>query len=134
MFLGATPKLFERAEQLRLRETKAEQLLWSKLRGKKLGVKFRRQHPIHSYIADFYCHSHKLIVEVDGPIHNTIRNRRYDAMRSEVFNEFNIDVIRFTNDQVLTNTELVVKEIRNSLSTRYPVSLKGAIAQDNIPH
>ena len=66
LFLGANKFLFDMAGQLRRDETKAEKLLWSKLRNKQLGVKFRRQHPLYSYIVDFYCHSHRLVIEVDG--------------------------------------------------------------------
>jgi cyclase len=80
MFLGANPNLFAVAKELRLHETEAEKLLWSKLSHKQLGVRFRRQHPIYSYVADFYCHSCKLVVEVDGPIHDTEENKSYELL------------------------------------------------------
>lgn len=70
MYLGAPAPLFRLAKQLRLEETAAEKLPWARLSRSQLGVKFRRQHPIYYYVADFYCHSHKIIVEVDGPTHD----------------------------------------------------------------
>jgi cyclase len=84
MFLGAYPDLFWFAKRLRNHETKAEKILWSRLSNKQLGVKFRRQHPIHSYVADFYCHSHKLIIEVDGPIHDSVEHKLYDEKRTDM--------------------------------------------------
>jgi len=107
MFLGANPNLFAAAKELRLHETEAEKLLWSKLSHKKLGVRFRRQHPIYSYVADFYCHSHMLVVEIDGPIHETEENKSYDAFRTQGFREFDIKVLRFRNKEVLDDIERV---------------------------
>src|SRR4026209_2465061 len=78
MYLAASASLFGFSKQLRLQETPAEKLLWSRLSRNQLGVKFRRQHPIYYYVADFYCHSHKIIVEVDGPIHNSKENQFND--------------------------------------------------------
>ena len=70
MFYGATPLIFERANQLRKHQTESEKLLWEILKNKRmLGLRFKRQHPIDKYIADFYCHSLKLVIEVDGKIH-----------------------------------------------------------------
>ncbi|MND89107.1 endonuclease domain-containing protein [Solitalea canadensis] len=63
MFFGAGPLIFERAKYLREHMTIAEKIIWEKISKKQLGVKFRRQHPIANYIADFYCHSAKLVVE-----------------------------------------------------------------------
>jgi very-short-patch-repair endonuclease len=66
MFLGADNFLFERASKLRKQQTLAEEILWNYLRTKPFGHKFRRQHPFSIYILDFYCHSLKLAIEVDG--------------------------------------------------------------------
>jgi very-short-patch-repair endonuclease len=115
MFLGANPKLFAIARELRLDETEAEKLLWSKLSHKQLGVRFRRQHPIYSYVVDFYCHSHRLVVEVDGPIHETEENKSYDASRTEGFREFDIKVLRFTNKEVIDDVERVIEIIKQTL-------------------
>lgn len=116
MFLGANPNLFAVAKELRLHETEAEKLLWSKLSHKQLGVRFRRQHPIYSYVADFYCHSHRLVVEVDGPIHDTEENESYDTFRTEGFKEFDIKVLRFTNKEVLHDIDRVIEIIERALS------------------
>jgi cyclase len=69
MFLGAEAPIFRNAEALRFRMTAAEELLWRYLKNSQLGEKFRRQHPLGIYIADFYCHKHKLVIELDGSIH-----------------------------------------------------------------
>lgn len=117
MFLGASANQFQMAKLLRVNETEAEKLLWSKLSNKQLGVKFRRQHPLHDFIADFYCHSHRLVIEVDGGIHNTVENRAYDELRSETFTSFGIQVMRFTNNDVIDHTENVIKSIKDRLSS-----------------
>ena len=116
MFLGADGYLFEKARQLRNQETKAEKLLWSKLCKNQLGVRFRRQHPIYSYVVDFYCHSHKLIIEVDGPEHETEEGKFNDNIRSQAFKEFDIEILRFTNNEVLFDIETVLQKISIQLS------------------
>jgi len=118
LFLGADGHLFEMAKQLRRYETEAERLLWSRLCNKQLGVKFRRQHPLCSYVVDFYCYSHKLVIEVDGPIHETVEVNLNDNARSQALREFNIEVLRFTNDEVLFNMENVLEKIKSHL--RHP--------------
>jgi len=69
MIFGASPTIFERARELRADTTNAENALWAVIRKNQLGVKFRRQHPIAQYIVDFYCHQHKLVIELDGGYH-----------------------------------------------------------------
>jgi imidazole glycerol-phosphate synthase subunit HisF len=118
MYLGASAALFGAAKQLRQSETAAEKFLWSRLSRNQLGVNFRRQHPIYTYVADFYCHSHRLIVEVDGPIHDTEENRFYDFQRTAGFDEFNIELIRFTNEEVMNDIEDVLRRILKCLNTR----------------
>jgi cyclase len=128
MFLGASPSQFQMAKQLRHKETEAEKLLWLRLSRKQLGVKFRRQHPLHDFIADFYCHSHKLVIEIDGEVHDTIQSRSYDALRSKSFSDFGIETIRFSNDEVKNNIDHVLSRIRQALDRRHtqaPKSLKG---------
>ena len=107
-----------KAEDLRNQETPAEKVLWSKLCRKQLGVKFRRQHPIHSYIVDFYCHSAKLVIEIDGPIHDTKESQTNDKVRTQGLQEFAIEVVRFTNDEVLKNVDKVVKKIRDRITAK----------------
>ncbi|MHA4737829.1 endonuclease domain-containing protein [Dyadobacter sp. MSC1_007] len=116
MHQGAAPILFARARQFRENPTKAEQHLWEQLSNKKLGVKFRRQHPLHLFIVDFYCHELKLVIEVDGGIHLVPENASYDQMRSELIGEFGIKVIRFRNEEVLFQTEKVLAAIREVIA------------------
>lgn len=117
LFKGATPTLFENAHNMRLvNKTEAEGVLWQELRNRKVAdAKFRRQHPIGRFIADFYCHEHKLIVEVDGGYHNLQEQKEVDEARTLALNEFGIQVIRFTNDEVINNIESVKKKITDAL-------------------
>lgn len=118
MWKGASPELFKRAEKLRERMTKAEVCLWEVLKNSKLeGYKFRRQHPIHKFIADFYCHKLKLIIEVDGKYHESEEQKNYDLERSELLTFQGIQIIRFTNEEVLNDIELVLKEIRKEIES-----------------
>jgi len=112
MFLGASGHLFEMARRLRRQETQAEKLLWSKVSSNQLGAKFRRQHPLYDYVVDFYCHSHGLVIEVDGPVHDNNDAKFDDSVRSKAFEEFNIEVMRFTNDEVLLDIEEVMRKIK----------------------
>mgnify|MGYP006298791947 CR=1 FL=1 len=80
MFYNARPEIFQRAKMLRKNMTVTEKLLWEKLRNKQLGVRFKPQHPIGRFIVDFYCHQSKLVVEVDGEIHD--QQKEYDIGNS----------------------------------------------------
>ncbi len=115
MFLGANPLLFENAKTLRNNPTNAEIKLWGYLRTKPLGYKFRRQHPISIFIADFYCHALKLIIEVDGNIHLLPAVKLHDQQRQQSLESDGIIVIRFTNDEVLKQYEATVEQINNLL-------------------
>jgi very-short-patch-repair endonuclease len=116
LFQGANSKLFEFSKALRQKQTEAEDIMWQCLRNRKiLGFKFRRQHPLDKYIADFYCYEVKLVVEVDGGIHNRLENREYDKGRSDELRELGITVIRFTNEEVSDHLEMVLNVIRGYL-------------------
>ncbi len=75
-------------------------MLWLHLKRNQLGVRFKRQHPIWMYIADFYCHEIKLVIEVDGSIHMVKDVMENDLVRQEDFTSFGIKVIRFTNKEI----------------------------------
>ncbi|MGC1241070.1 MAG: endonuclease domain-containing protein [Chryseosolibacter sp.] len=75
------------------------------------GYKFRRQHPIADFIADFYCHECKLIVELDGEYHDDIGQKQYDEGRTYELNELKVKVIRFTNREVFDHIAFVLDEI-----------------------
>ena len=115
MFEGASPLIFENAKQLRENMTAAEMSLWLHLRKGLNGYKFRRQHPIGVYIADFYCHNAKLIIELDGSIHNQNDVKKNDATRQEDLEKWGYAVIRFTNNEVFKQLELMLKKISNKI-------------------
>ena len=98
--------LKEFVKEHRSNPTDAENALWQMLRGKKLdGFKFRRQHIISTYIADFVCLDKMLIIEVDGLIHQLPENKTNDAERTDWLSKQGFTIIRFTNEQVLADTD-----------------------------
>ncbi|HPQ35824.1 MAG TPA: endonuclease domain-containing protein [Tenuifilaceae bacterium] len=112
MFYNAKSLTFERAKVLRQNPTDAEKMIWDLLSNKKmLGLRFKRQHPISIFIADFYCHSLKLVIEVDGEIHNNVESKEYDVNRTAELERNGITVIRFTNNQVISNLVIVKEKI-----------------------
>ena len=117
MFYGANPSIFEKARLLRENLTDSEIMLWKELSKNKLGFRFKSQHPIGIYIADFYCHKAKLVIEVDGEIHNSSDSKEYDFNRDRTMNEFGITILRFTNNEVLKEMEKVLKVISVYLSS-----------------
>jgi very-short-patch-repair endonuclease len=112
LHLNANSKIFQNANGLRKEMTRAEDLLWNSLKNKRLnGLKFRRQHPILNYIADFYCHEAKLIVEIDGAVHSGKEAIEHDRNRSFELNEHGYKVIRFSNEQVIHHLQFVLNKI-----------------------
>lgn len=108
---GASKSTIEKARVLRKEMTNSEQLLWEKLRKKQFeGHHFRRQHAIDCYIVDFYCHDLKLIIEIDGAIHQY--QKEYDTNRQKFLEELGLKVIRFSNDEVEDNIEHVLQTIK----------------------
>jgi very-short-patch-repair endonuclease len=108
--------LIMRARQMRQSPTPAETLLWQHLRKSRLaGYKFRRQHIIETFIVDFYCPAGRLVVEIDGGIHENQKD--YDQIRETDLREMGYQVIRFENDIVLRKTHWVLKEILTALSS-----------------
>jgi very-short-patch-repair endonuclease len=100
------------ARDLRQRETEAEIILWEALRNRRLAnLKFRQQHPIGNttFVADFLCYEHRLVVEVDGEVHST--QVEQDLLRQQVIEEVGYQVLRFSNDQVLNHLEDVLTMI-----------------------
>jgi len=116
MFYGAKPNIFEKAKSLRNNMTVAEKKLWKELNEKKIkGYRFKAQHPINKYIADFYCHKAKLVIEIDGDIHKNEDVIERDEGRTYELENFGLKVIRFSNKQILNNIEKVVTEIKNNI-------------------
>jgi very-short-patch-repair endonuclease len=108
-------ELGDRRRELRRKATSQEKLLWEKLRNQKLGFRFKRQYSIGGYILDFYCAKKKLIVELDGEIHNTKDAKEYDAVRDKFFRELGYKTIRFWNGEVESDTEKVLEKIKSYL-------------------
>ena len=115
MHAGAKPELFRFAEELREQMTEPEQKLWSYLRKKPYGYKFRRQHPFHLYILDFYCHKVKLAIEIDGKYHDLKEQKRLDSVRTADINRLGLHELRFTNQEVLNNYDGVIQSIESYL-------------------
>ena len=104
--------LIKEARELRKKQTKAEEFLWKILRNKKfMGLKFRRQHQIGRYIADFYCDEKKLIIELDGGVHGTEKQKKHDKKRDKYLKALGNKIIRFSNHAVFDNTEVVLNSI-----------------------
>jgi len=115
-YYRAQKESIERARKLRRESTFAEKFLWQVLRRKALqGYKFRRQHPIGQYIADFYCHNALLVIEVDGDIHDDEDIKKKDAIRDRVMRRFGLKILRFSNEEVLFNAHIVVAQIEKHL-------------------
>ncbi|MDO9184829.1 MAG: endonuclease domain-containing protein [Bacteroidia bacterium] len=102
--------------------TKAEKIVWEVIRNRKIeNCKFRRQHPIDKFVAEFYCHEKKLVVEIDGEYHNKKEQIQLDEARTQVINEYGITVIRFTNEEVLNDIQSVIEKIINALKASPPI-------------
>lgn len=133
MYIEAKPNLFEFARGMRKNSTEAEQLLWKKLRKfRSIGFVFRRQHPIDFFIADFYCHSIKLVIEVDGEYHENEEKQVYDDNRSGELERFGIEVIRFKNEEILENLDLVISKIQNKIDELASPSLPGRGGREGV--
>jgi len=116
MWKGAPPEAFSKAQKLRKNLTKSEKLLWEKLSKNQFhGFKFRRQHPIHIFIADFYCHKLKLIIEIDGEYHENEKQKLLDEQRTELLEKQGLKIIRFTNEEIASNIEEVIKKLESYL-------------------
>jgi very-short-patch-repair endonuclease len=101
------------ARHNRKEQTPSEKALWNELR--KLPFRFRRQHPIDDYIADFACVEKRLIIEVDGEYHNIPEQKAADAIRTECIEQKGFRVIRYHNDEVDNHIAEVIEEIKGIL-------------------
>ena len=109
----------KRAKQLRQTMTRAETLLWRYLKANRIdGLGFRRQVPVRNYIVDFVCHSAKLVVELDGELHDFEERRNADKRRDAFLRSEGFRVLRFTNEQVMSSLEGVVELIRQAAAIR----------------
>lgn len=110
--------LVSRARELRKETTEAERIFWNKvLKNKKFAnFKFTRQKPLDNFIVDFYCASLGLIIEIDGAIHNFQKAR--DKERDNILKQkFGLKIIRYTNDQILKDSEKVLEDLERRINT-----------------
>jgi very-short-patch-repair endonuclease len=105
-------ELVRRARKLRSNMTKAEIILWSRLRSKQInGYKFRRQQPLLDYIVDFYCKDLKLIIEVDGEIHSLPEKTNYDLKRDKILKINGYNIIHLTNLEIETELDSTINKL-----------------------
>ena len=108
--------LKEYARENRRNQTEAEEFLWKQLKGNALGVKFKRQLIILNYIADFACLEKSLVIEVDGGYHFSHEQMELDAYRTEDLEKLGFKVLRFRNENVIRDIELVLKKIQDYIN------------------
>ena len=116
----ADPFFYDRlkafARENRRNQTEAEEFLWRQLKGNALGVKFKRQLIIQNYIADFACLEKSLIIEVDGGYHYIQEQMELDAYRTEDLEKLGFKVLRFRNEEIIIETEQVLKTIQDYIN------------------
>ncbi len=111
---GERLTLIDFARKLRQDATDPEALMWACLRSRRVNKrKFRRQHPVPPYVLDFYCADLKLSIELDGGQHNTAEGKRHDKVREAFLRSLGIETLRFTNDEMMRNTDGVMNMIWN---------------------
>jgi very-short-patch-repair endonuclease len=114
-------ELVKNARVLRRNMTRAEIILWSRLRSKNIdGYKFRRQQPILNYVVDFYCHELKLIIEVDGEIHSLSDKSESDMKRDKLLSINGYNIFRLTNSEIETNINTSINKIKSFIKTILP--------------
>jgi very-short-patch-repair endonuclease len=119
-------KIFNRQKQkpqrqeLRGNMPMPEKILWAQIRNQQLGVKFRRQHGIGRYIADFYCAELKLVIELDGDSHYQEGGQEYDQIRDAFMHALGLTVLRFTNRDVMNNLDGVLAVIKSVTPSQPP--------------
>lgn len=145
MYYGASHLIFKRAEELRNRMTLVEEILWNHIHINEWKLKFRRQHPIWNYVVDFYCHGIKLVIELDGGIHDAEDVKKYDAERETHLKEMGLNVLRFKNEEILNNKIAVLEKISETIkrlqspplgdggkTTLYIIKIGGNIIDDEV--
>ena len=115
MFYGANSFVFQRAEELRNRMTPSEEILWKSIHINEWKLKFRRQHPIANWVVDFYCHAIKLVIEVDGDVHEADEFKRNDEDREKYLKNLGLTVLRFKNEELLKNKKAVLEKISETI-------------------
>jgi very-short-patch-repair endonuclease len=120
------PSILENARELHHAQTRAEGLLWGRLRNRAQTFKFRRQHPIDRFIVDFYCAEARLVIELDGDSHTELDQAEYNAARTDWLEACGYKIVRFSNEDVYKRLDDVTREIYLACTERslplHPVS------------
>ena len=123
------PLFQDRRRRLRQESTKAEQVLWQELRGRKLGYKFRRQYSLGNCILDFYCDALRLCIELDGPVHDDPKQKQHDRARDAWLVKQRVHILRFQNDEALFEREKVLQKIQGVCEVLAKTKLPSADTQ-----
>jgi len=119
-YYGGGKEIVKRARLLRTTLTPSENILWSHIRKKRLSkMIFRRQHPIGPFIVDFYCHEAKLVIEIDGNIHDSQENKEHDENRTFELEKLGLKVIRFKNEAIKGNIMDVLEILQKEIEARF---------------
>ena len=119
MFYGSSPVIFANAKKLRNEPTASEIIFWSLLKQHFPVYRFKRQHPISQYIADFYCHKLKLVIEIDGAFHLSDESKINDKIRDEFMQSLGLEIIRFTNQEVCEKGENVIMRLKKMIKNKF---------------
>ena len=125
MFEGTSQLLFEKAKQFRNNMTGPEEILWMHLRNGINGFKFRKQHPMGNYIVDLFCFKAKLVIEIDGSVHNKDEIKEKDINRQQELESLGYTVIRFTNIEIHKRIETVLNKISDLLNNIIKTKTQG---------
>ncbi len=126
-----SPEALKRARKLRREMTLPEVLLWRLLRGKPMGVKFRKQHPVGEFALDFYCAEKRLGIEIDGIAHDMGENPARDTVREAILKNMDIEIIRIPAADVLRDVEGTADAIVRLCADRPPPSALRAATSPN---
>ena len=117
------PSPKSRARRLRKDQTPAESRLWYELRNRRfVGYKFRRQHPVKPFIADFYCHEAALVIEMDGESH--LGRETYDRRRQDCWEAHGLKILRFYNNDIPANLDEMMECIFRECRSRSPQKIE----------
>ncbi len=106
-------KTYKKTRQfLRNNATKAEKMLWQKLKDSQLGYKFRRQHGIKQYVVDFYCPKLKLVVELDGDVHYFRKQQEHDWIKEKNLEKLGFKIIRYHNSEIIEDIDKVIANMK----------------------
>ena len=131
MHYGSNPFAFEKAKEFRNKMTYVESVLWESLRNNQLlGLKFRRQHPISRFVVDFYCHKYKLVIELDGNIHELPDIKINDKNREDELKAIGLNILRFRNTEIIENLKASLEKIKETIDQ---IIQKNTINNNEIP-